>query len=388
MKEIQEFIERVKDALDGNQFVKLTLSKARDKSSELRNVYGKRITIKAGERISFTFRYSTRDEVKNFAFDQLDQFLHDMLTKNFMVANLMTIEADYELLINKKGNMRLQQKSASKSVLPEAEHDRTKSRLIDSRKPHWFYLGITDRKGNVLPGMQHKFKQVNQYIDLLQYHLAPLLAKPKLQIVDMGAGKGYLTFALYEFLVDQKGILPDIVGVEQRPELVKEINLIARKSQLSGLRFVEGTINDFTAGAIDVLIALHACDTATDDAIASGIKAGAELIVCAPCCHKQIRKEITASAQAQPMLKYGIILEKQAELLTDTLRALLMEKYGYTSHIQEFIEAEHTPKNLLLTGIKSQQPANEAEVHAKIQKLKYEFGIKSHHLETLLETKP
>jgi hypothetical protein len=139
---------------------------------------------------------------------------------------------------------------------------------------------------------------------------------------------------------------------------------------------------------LDVLIALHACDTATDDAIAAGIKAEAKLIVCAPCCHKQIRKEISASPEQHPALQFGILMERQAEILTDTLRALIMEYHGYKSQIMEFVELEHSPKNLLLTGVKSNSEPDKAAIANRISALKKEYGIREHFLEKALGITP
>lgn len=384
MEPLNEFIEYVSKALNNKDFIKLTLSKPPNKSSLLRNIYGKVVHIKTGERLSLTFRYSNRDEVRNIGFDQLSTELEPFIGNDFMAANLMTIQGDYELLMNKKGRARLLKKPPAQQELPVAQHDKQKDRLIDPLQAHWFYLGLTDRNGKVLPSMQHKWKQINQYIGILQHHLQPLLVHDSLRLVDMGAGKGYLTFALYEFLLKNKGFKADIIGVEQRPDLVKQTNEIAQKTGLDGLQFIQGAINDYMMPDTDVLVALHACDTATDDAIAAGIKAGAALIVCAPCCHKQIRKEISASAESQPILKFGILLERQAEIITDTLRALIMEKYGYKSQIQEFIEAGHTPKNLLLTGIKTDRSFDNEQIERKITDLKAQYGIKTHHLERLL----
>ncbi len=384
MEPLNDFMEQLDKALKNKDLIKLTLSKPPSKSSLLRNIYGKVVNIKSGERLSLTFRYTNRDEVKNIGFDHLQTELEPFIGRDFLAANLMTIQGDFELLINKKGHARLLNKPATQQELPVAQHDKVKERLIDPNQAYWFQLGLTDRNGKVLPSMQHKWKQISQYIDILQHHLEPLLAQGRLRVVDMGAGKGYLTFALYEFLLKTKGFKPEITGVEQRPDLVDQTNKIAQKAGLEGLQFIRGAINDYAMPAADVLIALHACDTATDDAIAAGIKAGASLIVCAPCCHKQIRKEISASAETQPILRFGILMERQAEIITDTLRALIMEKYGYKSQIQEFIEAGHTPKNLLLTGIKTSKPVDTESIERKINDLKAQYGIRTHHLETLL----
>lgn len=233
--------------------------------------------------------------------------------------------------------------------------------------------------------MQHKFRQINKYVEILDGLLSPWLNEGRVRVVDMGAGKGYLTFALYEHLRHNTKLQIEVTGVELRPELVAKTNAIAQSAGLSGLSFVEGSISNFPLHDVDVLIALHACDTATDDAIAAGIAAGARLIVCAPCCHKQVRKEMKASAAQLPMLQYGILFERQAEILTDTLRALIMEKHGYKTHIQEFIEAEHTPKNVLLSGFRLDNPPPADEAEQKIERLKKDFGIRQHFLEIALD---
>ncbi len=384
MENRKAFLQIIQQAIDNNTFVKLTLSKSQNKSAELRNVYIRPVLIRGSAMLSVTHRYTHRDEVKNISPEACIPVLEQWLEKYFYVANLLTLQADYEWLSNKKGNARLLKREATQTQLPDLQHDKSKKRLLNPQLGHWYHLGVTDRKGAVLPSMQHKFKQVGKYIEILQPLLEPFQQKKSLKIVDMGAGKGYLTFALHEYLAANMGAQIEITGVEQRKELVSQSNLIVQQAGLAGLRFVHGKIGDYPLIDVDVLIALHACDTATDDAIAAGMLAGAGLIVCAPCCHKQIRNEITASAESHPVLKYGILLERQAEMLTDTLRALIMEKNGYKTHIQEFVDVGHTPKNLLLTGIKSLKHPDQHLTAEKIVKLKQHYGIKTHYLETLL----
>ena len=203
-------------------------------------------------------------------------------------------------------------------------------------------------------------------------------------IADMGAGKGYLTFALYELLTQRLHLDVDIKGVEIRPDLVLKINEIIKSSGLKGLEFVESSIEAFQPEKLDVLIALHACDTATDDAIAKGIRAGAELIVCAPCCHKQIRQEMERSGKVDAITRYGIFMERQAVMITDTIRALMMEYYGYKTQVMEFIEMEHTPKNVLLVGRKTDKTPDRLMISKAIGDLKRQYGIQKHYLETIL----
>ncbi len=172
--------------------------------------------------------------------------------------------------------------------------------------------------------------------------------------------------------------------MEIRPDLVLKINEIIKADHLKGLKFVESSIEDYHPEQLDVLIALHACNTATDDAIAKGIKAGAELIVCAPCCHKQIRQEMERSGKVGAITRYGIFLERQAVMITDTIRALILEFYGYKTQVMEFIETEHTPKNVLLVGRKTSKEPKKAEILQQINDLKAQYGIKEHYLEKVM----
>lgn len=380
---IDRFIKILQEAIASQGFVKLTISKPRSSSSDLKKLTLKPVMLKSGTKISFHYQFTRRDEVKNHEPDQVVSALQDVIGNEFLEANLFTLQNHIILLSNKKGNSKLVIHTNKLEAVPDYSHDRKKKRPLNQQLTHWYLLGLTDREGNVLPSMQHKFKQINQYIEILEPMLAGLHNSNSLQIADMGSGKGYLTFALYEYLVVNQGYNVEITGIEQRDDLVQKTNLIASKAGFEKLTFQQGNIDNYRPDSLDVLIALHACDTATDDAIAAGIRANASLIVCAPCCHKQIRKQIQPSPNL-PMLQYGILLERQAEIITDTLRALIMEKHGYKSQIQEFIDAGHTPKNLLLTGIKSQGTPNIAVLNEKINLLKEQYGIAHHYLEDAL----
>ena len=381
---LQDLMYSISTSVIEDKFVKLTLSKPKNKQSDLKNVYVKMILLKGSNWLSFTYKHNTKDIVKNFAIEDALQQLIGLLDTSFFAANLLTSDMDIALLSNEKGSLKLIKRPVDKRAIPEREHDHAKSRLINPSNSWWFQLGITDRQGNVLPSMQFKFKQINKYVEILDGLIKQIDFQGTVKVVDMGAGNAYLTFALYEYLVINRKLDVQITGVEQRPDLVEKTNRISRSANLENLRFVEGMIGNFAVKEMDVLIALHACDTATDDAIAAGIKAGAQLIVCAPCCHKQIRQTMKPPFDALPMLKFGILLERQAEILTDTIRALIMEKHGYKSQIMEFIETEHTPKNLLITGIRTNKNIDIEEIDGKIDFLKKQFGIEKHYLETLL----
>ena len=168
--------------------------------------------------------------------------------------------------------------------------------------------------------------------------------------------------------------------------MVDKCNLIAQKAFFESLLFVQGNIKEVVLPKIDVLIALHACDIATDKALARGIQAGAKIILSAPCCHKQVRKSMKTEGLLCEITKFGIMKERQAEMLTDTIRALILEAYGYKTRVFEFIATSHTPKNILIVGVKLRElVAPDQEVMAKIQEIKRMFGITYHELEQLLK---
>jgi len=381
---INEFLEQFLLSIQKKTFIKLTLGKKRGKTRELKNVYVRIVEIKNKEMLSFNFRYENRDEVKNYAFDEAKPEIEKYLGVELMKAHLFTADADLIFSVNKKGKGHLITAPPTLAPLEDKQHDHQKKRFVEAASSYLHKLGITDEKGIVRPKKTDKFKQINKYIELLNPILNSKTWGEKLRIVDMGAGKAYLTFALYDFLKREYNFDVEIIGVEQRPELVEFSNQLAKDCGFTGLRFEQGTIDQFQYEKVDVLIALHACDTATDDAIYQGIKADASVIVCAPCCHKQIRNQMHANVEVLPQLKYGIFMERQAEMITDTIRALIMEKAGYESKIFEFISNEHTAKNLMIAGVKTDKEIEIEPLQLKIDGLKKQYGIEYHHLEKLL----
>ena len=384
---IEKYLSGVKESAEQNTLVKMTLSKPVDKHDELRNIYVKPVLIKEKRLFAFTYHYERRDEVKNYDAAQMLDLLKTLLPQRFLNAVLFTVNEDVTLLVSSKGKATIQTKKVQECREQNLEHDKQKVRLINPANPWWYQLGLTTREGKITADMQHKFKQIYKYAEIVESLIKPMKFEKTVHIADMGAGKGYLTFALYELLTQRLNLDVDIKGVEIRPDLVLKINEIIDANHLKGLEFVESSIEAYRPEILDVLIALHACNTATDDAIASGIKAGAELIVCAPCCHKQIRQEMERSGVTDPITRYGIFLERQAVMITDTIRALLLEYHGYKTQVMEFIEMEHTPKNVLLVGRKSDAPVDRDAIRQKIEVLKSRYGIEKHYLETVLTKK-
>lgn len=384
---LSEFLSILKSSLSSNTFIKLSLGNYHGTTNELKKVLAKRIVIKREDKLSFTFRYKTRDEVKNYSVGESFLLLENMILEDgFRVAYLFTLEFDLNLDLTQYSLKKL---NPTHKDVPSLIHDKQKNRLIETKEKHYLHeLNITDSTGNVYKNAQDKYKQINRYVELLSPLLKEVPQKSNLKIVDMGAGKGYLTFALYDYLTSGLNLNTQIVGVEARKDLVDACNKIAASSHFTNLSFEQGQIESYHADQINVLIALHACDTATDEAIYKGIKSDSDLIVVAPCCHKQIRKEIEKNKQQTELtflLKYGIFLERQSEMVTDGIRALILEYYGYSTKVFEFISDTHTPKNVMITGIKKTITEERKKVIlSEINSAKSWFGIKEHHLEKLL----
>ena len=381
---LEKFLSCINESAGQCTLVKLTLSKPANKHDELRNIYVKPVLIKEKRLFAFTYHYERRDEVKNYDIAQMLDILKEMLPARFLNAVLFTVNEDVTLLVSSKGKATIQTKKVQECREQNLEHDKQKARLINPANPWWYQLGLTTREGKVTADMQHKFKQIYKYAEIVESLVKPMKFESTVHIADMGAGKGYLTFALYELLTQKLNMDVDIKGVEIRSDLVLKINEIINSNRLKGLEFVESSIQDFHPEKLDVLIALHACNTATDDAIASGIRAGAGLIVCAPCCHKQIRQEMERSGKVDAITRYGIFLERQAVMITDTIRALILEYFGYKTQVMEFIEMEHTPKNVLLVGRKISKNTKDPIIMQQIADLKTQYGIEQHYLEKML----
>ena len=224
-----------------------------------------------------------------------------------------------------------------------------------------------------------------RFLEVIDAALAasPLAAQQRIEVLDFGSGKGYLSFALHDHLRHALGRDAQVTGVEIRPDLVALCNGIVERLGLQGLHFELGDVGSYAPRAVDVMIALHACDTATDLAIHMGIRGGAAIICCAPCCHKQLRPQLLQPHPLQPILQHGVHLGQQAEMLTDGLRALLLDACGYDTQVFEFVSLEHTAKNKMILAVKRAQPAAKEPLLQQVRDIKAFYGIRDQCLETL-----
>jgi len=382
----ERFFAKLEESLARHDFVKLVLAKYRGPEPDLQRVTVRRIRLRDEDCLSFVSTHRTRDLTRNLPLAEGLQHLRERAVGEFGHLHLLTGAEDVQLMTSRKGQQTLRVAAVAREVEESAGHDRAKHRWVDLSRPWLADLGVTTPQRQVVPAMARKWKQINKFVEVLDNALqaSPLRDAPAVRVLDFGAGKGYLTFAAHDHLRNTLGREAHVVGVELREDLVQLCNAAARRNGMDGLGFRHGDVRSHAPEPVDVMIALHACDVATDYAIETGIRAGASVILCSPCCHKQIRPQLLSPHPLRPILQHGIHLGQEAEMLTDGLRALLLESRGYDTQVFEFISLEHTSKNKMILAVKRSQPKPADEVLAQIREIKAFYGIRDHCLETLL----
>lgn len=377
-----QFLEKIFNYIEKDIPFKVTFSKSRHQNKDIIKAFLKPVVIKNRHQYSVTYRHRRKDEVKNYEPLQLSELLDDLLGSKFFNAVLFAEGEETTLLQSKKGKATLIEKNTSATIKIDSSHDNIKFRYIPESTPWLQDLGLASKDGKIYDKAQDKFRQINKYVEIVDNLLKDVAEESMLSIADMGSGKGYLTFALYDYLTNIRKIRCRITGYDVRPDIIGLCYNVAVSQGFVGLTFQQKDIDQVDTTGIDMVIALHACDIATDMAIAKGIQGDAKYIIVAPCCHHQIRKDMKHDNVMSPMLQHGILEERQAEIITDGIRALIMEAYGYQTKVFEFISTEHTPKNLMITGKKTKP---DPTAMAKVEAIKSFFGIPYHYLEKLLK---
>ena len=402
------FMRLLETALAADSFIKLLLSKAVGADDAVDRLMIREVLLRGERQLCFLWRYPTRDITKNHPLAEGLALLGSLLGAQFHSAHLQTQSEEVQLVFSRKGrpSLRMGRPASSATLALTAElaapptsgqstgHDKEKLRYLTLDRPFWADLGLTHSvrgEAQLVPAMSRKWKQINKFIEIFAAALksSGLTDSPAVHVADFGSGKGYLTFAMHDWLRAQ-GRQPQVTGVELRDDMVKLCTAAAARHGLSGLRFDQGDVRSYTPLRLDVMIALHACDIATDYAIDFGLRAGASVIMCSPCCHKQIRPQMQLPTLLRPMLQHGIHLGQEAEMVTDSLRALLLEAQGYETQVFEFVALEHTSKNKMILAVKRRGDAAAAhaarrpELLAQIAEIKRFYGLREHCLESLL----
>jgi len=388
---VERFLAACEQSLQRQRFDKLVLAGYHGPEADLNRLAVRAIELRGQPHLSFVFSHTQRDITRNWPLAEGLAQLRGLLGSPFANAHLLTLDGELQLARSRKGRFSLRrarsvERHGVAADAPAAGHNRDKHRLLSLQRPFLHALGITDAEHRLVPAMARKWKQINKFLEVFDAALAAA-GEPALQalrVLDYGAGKGYLSFALHDHLRHGHGIGAQITGIELRQDMVQLGNGIVERLGLQGLHFEQGDVASFDAGRMDVMIALHACDTATDHAIHRGIRGGARIILCAPCCHKQLRPQLLSPHPLRAMLQHGVHLGQQADMLTDALRALLLDACGYSTQVFEFVSLEHTAKNKMILAVRRQQPSDTGQALAQVQELKAFYGVREQCLETLL----
>lgn len=388
LNSFDDFYQLLADSLAKNSLIKLLLSKYRGADKSLQRITIRPISLQNEPVLSFVYQHQTNHITKNLSYDEGLASIKLLLGNDFKSAHLATAQAEVQLEISKKGKVQISTHNVKQAVAAPLEHDREKKRFVDIERPFLTKLGVTDSQHKLIPAMSRKWKQINKFIEVFSQALeaSPHKSDQPINVVDFGSGKGYLTFAIHDYLRHSLHNDAQVTGVELRQALADLCNETAATLDHQGLSFVCGDVRTHAPKQTDVMIALHACDIATDYAIHYGIRANADIIMCSPCCHKQIRPQMHSPELFKPMLQYGVHMGQQAEMVTDSLRALFLEANGYATKVFEFISLEHTNKNKMILAVKKPQhnQKDSAAILAQIADIKAYYGIKEHCLETLL----
>lgn len=350
MKNLREYLE---EQINEN-LIQATLSASRNKNG-ISKVKIRPIQLKGQICYQASATEGTKVLHKNYERMQLIEYLESELAENFGQFQAQGAVTDGVVLVSKKGKMTIKQKHhAPKEKVKIQAHNRVKQYILKEGVPVPFLidLGVMNGQGKIVHARYDKFRQINRFLEFIEDILPRLSREREVTILDFGCGKSYLTFAMY-YLRELKGYDVNIIGLDLKTDVIEKCNSLAIRYGYEKLHFYHGDIADYEGvSSVDMVVTLHACDTATDYALAKAVEWGAEVILSVPCCQHEVNKQIR-NEMLEPVLRYGILKERMSALITDAVRANLLESKGYETQILEFIDMEHTPKNLLIRAVKT-----------------------------------
>ena len=316
------------------------------------------VLLKDQLKFQVTFYRGTKVIHKNYEKKELLTDIPLWLGEYFKQMQAEYGDMQASVLVSKKGKVTIKTRRTGCKKQAVLEHNRKKKYILEEGKPVPFLvdLGVMSQNGKIIHAKYDKFKQINRYLEFVDDILEQLPKDREVTIVDFGCGKSYLTFALYYFLRELNGYQVSIIGLDLKEDVIEHCNKLSKKyGYQDKLKFYVGDIAGYNAlKSVDMVVTLHACDTATDYALAKAVGWGAQVILSVPCCQHEVNKQLQNDMLA-PVLKYGLIKERMAALMTDAIRAQLLEEQGYQVQVMEFIDMEHTPKNILIRAVKDKK---------------------------------
>ncbi|MNO30277.1 23S rRNA methyltransferase A [compost metagenome] len=352
---VESLTALIEQLISDRTLIMATLSQVRYKGETCTKVQIKPVELKGKLHYQFASYIGTKVEHRNVPAELAVEEMTLLFRETFRQGLLCTVEADYQVLISKKFKVSILTKSPTKKEEPDLAHNRRKRYVLEDGDPVPFLveLGIMNREGKVLAKRYDKFRQINRFLEMVEDVLADLPTGRPLTIVDFGCGKSYLTFALYHYLTVRKKRQLNIIGLDLKADVIEHCNELAAKIGYDHLKFLVGDIAEYNElDQVDMVITLHACDTATDAALEKAVRWGASVILSVPCCQHELFAQIENEVMS-PMLSHGILKERFSALATDAIRAKLLDMMGYSSQLLEFIDLENTPKNILIRAVKS-----------------------------------
>lgn len=371
MEELRVIFQRMLN----QELIRIILSNTRD-AGRAEKVKIRPVLMKGSLYFQETLYRGTQVFHSNHSEEEMQERLLDYMSDCFRQAQMSNTGEEITVLVSKKGKVSVKRRKCGgtgmdkdKQNAPDLSHNRSRQYILQEGQPVDFLvdLGVQSPDGRILKVKYDKFRQINRYLEFIRDILDKLPTDRTIRIVDFGCGKSYLTFAMYYYLHQMEHRDVRVTGLDLKADVIKHCGGLARRLHYEGLDFQQGDISSFQgAEKVDMVVSLHACDKATDYALEKAVKWGAEVILAVPCCQHELNGQIRCDV-LQPILKYGVIKERMAALVTDALRAELLEQNGYDTQILEFIDMEHTPKNLLIRGVRRRGMRPRAEVHSQAQ---------------------
>lgn len=343
-------------------FINGTISQPRQKSDELKRVKLKPVELRGELHIQFEYQYERVLNHENVTLDNLPNKIKELLER-FRQVHAEFSNEKVHIQLSKKFKVLWKSEQVATDKVVDLSHNRQKNYLLDEQTVHPFLvrLGVQTADGKVKKQHHDKFRQINRFVEFIDDSLAYLPTDRTIRILDFGSGKSYLTFALYHYLHVEKGLNIKVTGLDLKKEVIEECSAIARDLNYEHLEFLVGDINDYNEEtAVDMVVTLHACDVATDMALGRAVKWGAKVILSVPCCQHELFSQIE-SAALDVMLQHGLMKERFSALATDSIRAELLSLVGYEAQLLEFIDMEHTPKNILIRAYQTGHEPTKAQ---------------------------
>ena len=377
---MEELIQLLQDTFS-DRLKQVVLSNSRDKE-KIFKVKIRPVMLKDTLVFQESAYIGTKVFHENYSEGEIIQKTEEYMETVFKQAEIETVDFKAVVLVSKKGKITVKKQLIKGGEKTEVrlEHNRKKQYVLQADKPIGFLvdLGVQNKDGNINKSRYDKYKQINRYLEFIRDILPHLDKDRTIRIIDFGCGKSYLTFAMYYYLHEMLGYNLSVVGLDLKEDVIEKCNALSQKYGYDNLRFIRGDIATYEdTQDVDMVVSLHACDTATDLALIKAINWNAKVIFAVPCCQHEVNRQIK-SELLSPALKYGLIKERMSALLTDAIRANMLEEVGYDTDVLEFIDMEHTPKNILIRGVKSNRMK-------KVEKARLKEMTEALHINTTLQ---